>query len=116
MKKLYIASRFRNKKLIQGLIRAFPPHYEVVSTWHNLADSEDGTHTEAAHRDLLEIRKCDAVLVVTHDCELVPGGMHFEAGYAYGLGKEVYFLGPAVNIFYEYVGTPVDYSFYKAET
>lgn len=111
--KLYIASRFRNKDFIRNTIRVLPSRYEVVSTWHDLADSADGTRIEAAIRDLRELDQCDAVLVITHDCEAVPGGMHFEAGYAYAKGKQIYLLGPSVNIFYDHVAKVVDYDFYR---
>lgn len=113
--KLYIASRFKNKGFIRLWLKALPERYEVVSTWHNLEDSADGSRTEAARRDLRELDECDAVVVITQDCELVPGGMHFEAGYAYAKGKKIYLLGPCVNIFYDYVATKVDCGFYCAQ-
>lgn len=114
--KLYIASRFKNKEFIRGLIRSLPANrYEVVSTWHNLEDSADGTRVEAAKRDLVELDRCDAVLVVTQYCEAVPGGMHFEAGYGFAKGKKIWLLGEPVNIFYDYVAEPVTYDFYRAD-
>jgi len=113
--KIYIASKLGNKEFIRGLLRALPERYEVVSTWHNLTDSQDGSRIEAAMRDLREVDSCDAVLVVTEFCEAVPGGMHFEAGYGFAKGKTIFLLGPAVNIFYEYVAVKVDYDFYKQE-
>jgi nucleoside 2-deoxyribosyltransferase len=114
--RLYIASRFKNKEMIRGLVRALPTNrYEVVSTWHDLEDSADGSRIEAARRDISELDQCDAVLVITQFCESVPGGMHFEAGYAYAKGKKIYLLGPTVNIFYDYVAEHVDYGFYCAQ-
>lgn len=113
--KLYIASRFSNKAWIRAWVKSLTTKYEIVSTWHDLEDSQDGTRVEAAHRDINELNKCDAVVVVSAGCELVPGGMHFEAGYACGKGKELYILGPCVNIFYDYLATPVDYKFYEQD-
>lgn len=113
--KIYIASRFKNKEWVRSWAKDLPERYEVVSTWHNLEDSADGTRAEAAMRDLRELDLCDAVVVITHGCEAVPGGMHFEAGYAYGKGKQIYLIGPAVNIFYDYVAVKVDYGFYCAQ-
>lgn len=111
--KLYIASRFRNKALIASWLGTLPSRYEVVSTWHNLSDDADGPPIEAAKRDLREIDQCDAVVVITQDCENVPGGMHFEAGYAFAKGKQLFLLGNPVNIFYLHAAVPVDYSFYE---
>lgn len=99
MIKLYIASRFSNKKAIQTITNALPEEIQVVSTWHNLEDSEDGTREEAIKRDLSELDSATAILLYTDNCEKVPGGMHFEAGYAYALGKRFLLLGPPVNIF-----------------
>lgn len=109
--KLYIASRFKNKGWIRSWVKSLPSRHEVVSTWHDLEDSGDGTRIEAAMQDLRELDQCDAVVVITHECEAVPGGMHFEAGYAYAKGKQLYLIGPAVNIFYD-LATQPDYGFY----
>lgn len=113
--KIYIASRFTNKKWIRSWITSLPKRYKVVSTWHNLEDSQDGTRIEAAKRDIRELDLSDAIVVITHKCEAVPGGMHFEAGYAYAKGKKVYLLGPKVNIFYDYIAEEIDYDFYRAD-
>ena len=110
--RLYIASRFENKEWIRNYIRTLPSKYTVVSTWHDLADTEDGARLDAARRDLRELDECDAVVVVTTNCELTPGGLHFEAGYAYARGKKVYRIGNCVNIFYDLCSESPDYNFY----
>ena len=110
--KLYVASRFRNKEWIRSWIADLPKRYKVVSTWHNLEDADDGSRVEAAKRDLREIDDCDAVVVITYQCEVVPGGMHFEAGYAYAKGKKIYLIGNPVNIFYDLVAEQPGYGFY----
>lgn len=97
----YIASRFRNKPLVKDLAEQLRGARKTVCcSW---VEEEPNTTSprDAALQDLFEIRKSDAVLVVTTDCDLVPGGMHFEAGYALGKDIKVFLLGPAVNIFYE---------------
>jgi nucleoside 2-deoxyribosyltransferase len=53
-----------------------------------------------ACRDIREIDLSDELWVLSEDCEFVPGGMHFEAGYAYGQGKRVIVMGPKVHAFY----------------
>ena len=96
----YIASRFRNKGSVKSLSSAlrglgwFP-----IQTWPEEHDNCDPRL--AAERDLQEIDSCDACVVLTVDCKLVPGGMHFEAGYAYSKGKKIIVVGPQVNIFYK---------------
>lgn len=55
---------------------------------------------ENATRDLREIKASQVLVILTKECESVPGGMHFEAGVAYALGHRVIVIGPAVNIFY----------------
>lgn len=97
--KLYIASRFSNKEAIQSIVRALPDEIEVVSTWHNLKDEDEGTREGAIKRDLSELDAADSILLYTDNCERVPGGMHFEAGYAYAKGKRFLLLGPPVHIF-----------------
>jgi hypothetical protein len=113
--KLYIASRFRNKPWISEWVKALPSKYSVVSTWHTLPDDADGTHAEAVARDIREIDECDAIVVVSHNCEQTPGGLHFEAGYAFAKGKRLFLCGPSVNIFLECLAQPTDYGFYSQE-
>lgn len=96
--KVYIASRFRNKEYIRDLVKTLPEEVEVVSTWHE-PDCVEKSRIWAAKKDLSEIDKATALLLVTHDCEAVPGGMHFEAGYALGKGLPVFLLGLPVHIF-----------------
>jgi len=110
--KLYIASRFRNKQWINNWADTLPSKHSVISTWHGLADDMDGSHAEAVARDLKEITEADAVVIISHNCEAVPGGLYFEAGFAHALGKKLYLIGPAVNIFLEVLCQVPDYNFY----
>jgi len=98
---VYIASRFRNKSGVKQLTAKFltaKPPIHAIQSWPD--EPEDNRPGFSAKCDLEEIQSADAVIVWTEDCELVPGGMHFEAGYALGLGKRVIQIGPRVNIFY----------------
>ena len=99
-RRIYIASRFRNKALVcsagkilqnQGLI--------PVHSWTQ--ETSATSRLQNALRDIHEIDEADAVLVLTEGCETVPGGMHFEAGYALGRKKRVAVVGPLVHIFYD---------------
>ena len=98
--KIYIASRFLNARIVKALstkLMSLAP-VRCVQTWPD--ERDDCGPAAAALRDLFEIEKSDMVVVYTIDCEGIPGGMHFEAGYAYGQGKRIVVIGPLVNIFY----------------
>ena len=112
--KLYIASRFKNKQWIRNFANRLPPTYDVVSTWHDIENAADSDRIAAVKRDLAEIEAADAVLLVTHDCEQTPGGLHFEAGYAHAKGKALFIVGPRVNIFCD-LAERYDYGILKAD-
>ena len=97
---VYIASRFLNKSGVKSLTAklatAVPPIH-CIQTW---PDEVLGSDTKAnALRDLQQIQEADTVLVWTDACEKTPGGMNFETGYAYALGKNIIQVGPRVHIF-----------------
>ena len=106
--KIYVASRFKNA----GLVKAFStklmtlvPKYECIQTWTDEADKiaagELGCPAwQAAEQDLKELDEADAIIVLTENCEQVPGGMHFETGYAYAKGKRVIVIGPETHVFH----------------
>ena len=117
--KVYVASRFLNRNLVKAfchkvymLRHSTMGEIEFVQTWPNEDSTNliiDGApdilaHKAIAHKDLREIDESDCVIVITEQCESVPGGMHFEAGYAYAQGKRVIVIGPRVNVFY-YMGS-----------
>lgn len=72
---------------------------EFVSTWHNpeyntspelrLTDLEK---VDRAETNLGDLRLAD-VLIMMDDYDNVPGGKHFELGYAFALDKRVIVLG-----------------------
>ena len=97
--KIYIASRFKNKPIIPAVVERLKEWgHDVVSRWHTVED-EPWTVEEAVFFDLEDLNNADALLLYTEDCQAVPGGMHFELGYAYAKGKPCYLLGPSVHIF-----------------
>lgn len=99
--RVYIASRFLNRDAVAALtlkLATAKRPWHCIQTWHN--ESELSDPSENAMRDLREIDSADIVLVLTMNCENVPGGMHFEAGYACAKEKCIIVVGPKVNIFY----------------
>lgn len=97
--KIYIASRFTpNRKVVLEMSKKLTNiGIECVQTWP--LESADCSRIDAAKRDLREIKSADTLVLYTHGCETVPGGMHFEAGYAVAKRKKFVVIGPRVHIF-----------------
>lgn len=97
--KIYIASRFTpNNEIVQEMSQKLARiGIECVQTWP--LESANCSRIDAAKRDLKEIKSADTLILYTHGCEAVPGGMHFEAGYAFAKGKKFIVIGPKVHIF-----------------
>lgn len=94
----YIASRFRNKQRVRDLTALLADAgITAIQTWTEEPPGQNSAI--AVSRDLLEIDAADFIIVLTLDCDSVPGGMHFEAGYAYAKGKKMTLIGRPVNIF-----------------
>jgi nucleoside 2-deoxyribosyltransferase len=112
--KVYIASRFTNRVLVQAFmlkIQTMTPRYgrdplEFTQSWHleEIPELTLGDHAyrrSVAWRDIEELNNSDGIIVLTDGCEFgVPGGMHFEAGYAFAKGKSITVIGPRVHVFY----------------
>lgn len=106
--KVYIASRFTNKDAVVALSnRLREAGMEPTQTWTDATASDTQLSTAQriaiARQEIEEIRQADALILLTENCERVPGGMHFEFGLAFALGKVCYVLGPAVHIFCDLV-------------
>jgi len=107
--KFYLASRGQNKRRLNALADVLTAlGHEVVSTWHTrpykAGDSDAlikrrGAAYYVVKRDTSEIDACDVLILYTFGCELTPGGLHFEAGYAKGKDKHVLLMGPVINPF-----------------
>lgn len=104
--KVYIATSFRNRELARQ-VRAWVESqgHESTARWidthleeMDLMTPED--QAQEALSDLTDISGSDLVLLVTLGEPSSTGGMHFEAGYAYALGKDITVLGPDTNIFH----------------
>lgn len=114
--KVYVASRFTNRVLVQAFmnkVQTMTPRYgrdplEFTQSWHledisglTLHIGDTAYQRSVAWRDIEELNNSDGIIVLTLGCELgVPGGMHFEAGYAFAMRKGITVIGPRVHVFY----------------
>jgi hypothetical protein len=95
----YIASRFSRRFELQGvradLLRA---GHAVTSRW--LDDSEDDENLGAAHRDIIDVKIANGLLLFTDEPRCASrGGRHFES-LAYALGKKLVGIGERGHIFH----------------
>jgi nucleoside 2-deoxyribosyltransferase len=107
--KIYVASRFKNRDLVKSFVAkvlTMRPKKELVvrftQTWPDEPVLDGLSYYDAqriAYRDIMEIDEADTLVVLTEQCELVPGGMHFETGYAWARGHRIIVIGPRVNVF-----------------
>jgi hypothetical protein len=101
---VYIASRFTNRELVKALtakLLTLDPPIFAIQTWPLDGDiTPEWTESKLAEMDLNQIDSVQTVVVLTEGCEQTPGGMNFEAGYAWGQFKHLVVVGPRVNIFY----------------
>ena len=124
--KIYLASNYYNYLLMESYrVQLEHEGYEVVSTWHidvdlkldstirkkNMSKKNKGTLDDHASRDLYEIDACD-IFVMDSSCVTETGGRQVEMGYAMGIGKIIYIIGSAENIFYHlwFVNTCTNFS------
>lgn len=100
-KKIYLCGKFSKRfgfKLIRNFLHGIGCN--VVSSW---IDQEDGgadypTHRKKiAERDIEDVRRCDIMIVDSEPS--TKGGMHFEAGFAYALGKKIVLIGTSDMLF-----------------
>jgi nucleoside 2-deoxyribosyltransferase len=113
--KVYMASRFKTHREVNKIAdRLEAQGFSVISTWHRVeavpeynsilpppakGPDRDARSMFVAQRDMDEIREADILFLYTHDCDLTPGGMWVEMGYAMALNKRVYVHGPRTNVF-----------------
>ena len=109
--KVYLAARYTQKeemKTVREILRK--AGVMCTSSWLNephtpgttLDQVLDTDLCEFAQQDMDDIRRCDLFVLFSVDPLLptVRGGRHVETGYALGLGKPVYVVGPRENIFH----------------
>ena len=108
--KVYLATRFTNRdfaRAFQAKVLSMRPKdgvkIEFIQTWTEEPVElvlDEMRQKELAYRDMRELDEADALFLLTEGCDMAPGGMHFEAGYAYAEGKHVVVIGPRVTVFY----------------
>ena len=109
--KIYLAAQYRRKEEMKVVRRLLHEAGHIcTSSWlkepHDANITMDQCTTEDlrffAEQDLDDIRRSDIFVIFSVDPLLptVRGGRHVEMGYALGLGKPVYVVGPKENIFY----------------
>lgn len=121
--KVYLAGRFRDREYFKEIV--LPDLYtlgvEVTSRWINWLDDPAHEHTFDAVRnenlpeeekvlargswseiDLQDIVSAEFVIHFTQPPRSGDsrGGRHFESGFAYGLGKPLFVVGPREHNFY----------------
>jgi nucleoside 2-deoxyribosyltransferase len=101
MKTCYIATRFSNKEIVQiAADLLLSVGIQAIQTWQNEKPDHLCDRMNNARRDIAELERADMLIVLTKNCELVPGGMHFETGFAYARAKRIVVIGPPTNIFH----------------
>lgn len=108
---LYIAGRYsRRDEFRQVRDKLLKRGYCVTSRWLNeceplnsqMGEKSSGWYYDTQAVDLLDVFRADAVLFFSED-PLVGtprGGRHVEFGYALGLLKPIYVIGPKENVFH----------------
>ena len=104
--KLYIATRFdmwRDAKA--AALKLADAGHEITSRWIQTAEDLDGECTAIpvgddrrltnALIDVFDIRRADGLVVLVPDESGT--GMWWEAGFAYGIGKPVAYVGPGLE-------------------
>lgn len=101
MRRVYVAAAYAEADLAREVARIRRDGGDViVSTWHDApvagGDPSDPKAREGiALQCLREVDVCDEVIVLSAGR---PRGAYFEAGYAYGRGKRVTWVGRAMAI------------------
>ncbi len=105
--KIYIAASFVNRDQARDVRKTLQDRgHESTAQWidgHAYLPGEltDEKKRVEALQDLTDIDNADAVLFLsTPKIPSTSGGQHLEMGYAFGLGKAVYILGPLTSVFH----------------
>ena len=98
---LYLASSSQHDALSLAKVLVSAGHV-ITSSWvykplKRTSEYTDDQRTAIAVRNLSDITASD-VLILLGNRFLCPGGKHVEVGYALGVGKPVWVLGPRENL------------------
>jgi nucleoside 2-deoxyribosyltransferase len=108
---IYLASHYSRKEEIKAVATALTQIGVVItSTWiheraksqSQLGDVSRQSLRKNGNRDLKEIRKAEWLVLfsVSPTVKFTRGGSVYENGYAHGIGKKCFVVGPEQNIFH----------------
>lgn len=107
--KFYLAAMYSRRDELREHARQLRAMGHIVTSgWLRERDDLSGDlvdspaiYRDRAERDLNDIRMSEALIYFTEDPNvgIKRGGRHFEAGFAVGIGKSLYIIGPRENIF-----------------
>lgn len=105
--KIYIAARYEQKPVMVEVRRVLhEAGHLVTSRWlnnkNNIAVVTGDLGRQYAMIDLEDIVAADILLLFTEPGNYSRGGRHFEAGYAFALGRKVYVIGQPENLFHSW--------------
>ena len=103
MTTFYLAARFSRREELRGyrddLLQL---GHHVTASWIDL-ETQDPTRASAcARQDIADIVAADCLIAFTEfdRSSWTCGGRHFEAGFAFAVGKRLMIIGPCENVFY----------------
>ena len=102
--KIYIAASWTNRFRLREIRDQFAKMgIEITSQWIDFDRGYgDGDFSEEAFRDYEDITNSHILIIDTTDKE-TRGGREWEGGYATGIGRSVYRVGPVITPFHEAV-------------
>lgn len=107
--KFYISARYGRRLEAEELGRVLLEEgHEITSRWiwrDQPDDYETATHEEVAdyaEEDIEDVMNAEALITLSEPSNnpYGRGGRHVEFGFALGMGKELYVIGPLENIFH----------------
>jgi nucleoside 2-deoxyribosyltransferase len=103
LSKFYLAARFSRRAELRNYRNALQAlGHTVTSSWLDIPEEDPGMAVKCAKQDIKDIVSADTLIAFTEP-ERSPwtrGGRHFEAGFAFAMGKKLMLVGPVENIFY----------------
>lgn len=101
----YIAGSFkRGPSLIPFRDALITQGHRVTSNWLERSLNPDTwlSEADAAREDIYDINRSNVLIHFTEkpDVGYMTGGRHWETGYAWGIGKQIIFIGPRENVFH----------------